>query len=152
MNRILKIVYCLGVVSTFGVDAMEPDWSGIADRTMPKTFVLGETEFCEEASKIFSWEKCSIDWAKVEQSANEGNPTAQYAFAGHLFELSGALFNGQRIKMRTNAYMYAIISAIVGDFDTAKNEYLDAESTLSKTSKISDFLEAANQMAMKEDF
>lgn len=152
MKRFLKIVFCLGIISAFGVNAMEPNWSDIAGRTKPRTFVIGEKGYCEEASKIFSWEKCSIDWKKVEISANEGNSTAQYAFAGHLFELSGGLFNGERIKMRTNAYMYAIISAIIGEFETARSEYIGTDCGLSKASKIPNFLEVAKQMAMKEDF
>lgn len=152
MKKFLKIVFCLDIISFFGVNAMEPDWSNIVEKTKTGTFVQEEEEYREEANKVFSWEKRSIDWGKVEQSANEGNPTAQYAFAGHLFELSGGLFNGERIKMRTRAYMYAIISAIVGKFGLARNEYIGTDCSLGITSEIPDFLKTAEQMAVKEDF
>jgi hypothetical protein len=152
MRLALKIVCYFGGLYMCEANAMEPDWGDIVAKTAAKTFVLGEEGHCQEADKIFSWDRCSIDWVKVEQSANAGNRVAQYALAAHLFDLSGKLFNGERIKMRTCASMYALISAIVGELGVAQNEYIEGKCNLEKNSTIPDFLKEAEQIAVKENF
>lgn len=151
MKIFWKTVIYTTTMSVFGVNAMEPNWDDIISKTKSKTVSSEERVCSEEAVKIFSWERCQIDWNKVTESANNGSPIAQYALAGHLFKLSGELFNGERIKMRSQAYMYAVISAIIGEFEIAKSEYIEPNN-LGKLSRVTDFLEAAKHMAMNEDF
>ncbi len=147
-----KTILYIGAVSILRVEAIEPNWEDIMSKTKSRAVSLEENMYSEEADKIFSWERCLIDWDKVRESANNGSSVSQYALAEHLFKLSGELFNGERIKMRTRAYMYAIISAVIGNFKVARSEYIEPDNNLSESSKLADFLEVAKHMAEREEF
>lgn len=129
MKDFLKIACCLGMIYFLKIEAMEEmsrmeQWKEIANSTRSDTFFMtGADGYSEDAENAFGGAELKIDWNKVEIASKKGNTLAQYVYSQHLFALSRSLFNGERKKIRFEAYMYLLIAAAKGDFPQAIEAY-----------------------------
>lgn len=122
MDNLLKFVSCAGLFIICEVEGMDfPEcWKNILDRTKANTlFYKDAAGYSEDAENALGGAETRIDWEQVKLAAQKGNSLAQYVHSQHLFALSRSLFNGERRRMRFDAYMYLLIAAVKGEFPQA---------------------------------
>jgi hypothetical protein len=114
------------VIIKSGVLSGTTDWGAVISKTVNADTITGGSELYSQnavdvVESAVTGER--TDWNEIGDKAKRGNPIAQYAFAQYLFNLASTEFNGIRTKIRAEAYMYALISAIKGNYTLTKEDY-----------------------------
>ena len=126
MNKFLNFISFVGLLIVYEVGAMDSFayWKDILDKTKASTSFAPLTDgYSEDAENAFGGAETKINWDNIKLAADKGNSLAQYVHSQHLFALSRSLFNGERLRMRFDAYIYLLVAAVKGNFPQAVESF-----------------------------